>query len=220
MAEFETDYLAHYGVDGQKWGVRNGPPYPISRSSNGDKKNRIKNTAKKLYESHKQKRAENKENAKKNARKLLKKFVRNHPELLPAFAAGMTRDEVDDVIKNIEYDRKLNQIRDYELDRKWRNRQRTANNIGTVSSLINNSKNLYNNSIEIANHLRPADKQIRKIGEKKEADRSQIIKIVRTGTAKQVFDNLPNLTSKELQDAMSRLNYQDQLNKRMTSSKE
>lgn len=24
-------YLSHYGVKGQKWGVRNGPPYPLKR---------------------------------------------------------------------------------------------------------------------------------------------------------------------------------------------
>lgn len=28
----EKDYLAHHGVDGQKWGVRHGPPYPLSGS--------------------------------------------------------------------------------------------------------------------------------------------------------------------------------------------
>lgn len=26
-----TDYLMHHGVDGQKWGVKNGPPYPLDR---------------------------------------------------------------------------------------------------------------------------------------------------------------------------------------------
>lgn len=31
--------LAHHGVKGQKWGVRNGPPYPIDRSENGGLKN-------------------------------------------------------------------------------------------------------------------------------------------------------------------------------------
>ena len=29
-------YLAHYGIKGQKWGVRNGPPYPLDRISNGN----------------------------------------------------------------------------------------------------------------------------------------------------------------------------------------
>lgn len=24
-----SDYLSHHGIKGQKWGVRNGPPYPI-----------------------------------------------------------------------------------------------------------------------------------------------------------------------------------------------
>jgi len=25
------DYLEHHGVKGQKWGVKNGPPYPLYR---------------------------------------------------------------------------------------------------------------------------------------------------------------------------------------------
>lgn len=35
--------LAHHGIKGQKWGVRNGPPYPLNRS----KSNGLKNAAKK-----------------------------------------------------------------------------------------------------------------------------------------------------------------------------
>lgn len=26
-------YLAHHGIDGQKWGIRNGPPYPLDRET-------------------------------------------------------------------------------------------------------------------------------------------------------------------------------------------
>lgn len=38
MAEFETDYLAHHGIKGQKWGVRRTPqqlgyPAPVKRKS-------------------------------------------------------------------------------------------------------------------------------------------------------------------------------------------
>lgn len=27
--DFYTGYLMHHGIQGQKWGVRNGPPYPL-----------------------------------------------------------------------------------------------------------------------------------------------------------------------------------------------
>lgn len=30
--DFYNDYIAHHGIKGQKWGVRNGPPYPLNRS--------------------------------------------------------------------------------------------------------------------------------------------------------------------------------------------
>lgn len=26
------DYLSHHGIEGQRWGVRNGPPYPLKES--------------------------------------------------------------------------------------------------------------------------------------------------------------------------------------------
>lgn len=32
----DSSTLCHYGVKGMKWGVRNGPPYPIDRSNEGD----------------------------------------------------------------------------------------------------------------------------------------------------------------------------------------
>lgn len=33
--------LRHYGVKGMKWGVRNGPPYPIARDENGAPKKTV-----------------------------------------------------------------------------------------------------------------------------------------------------------------------------------
>ena len=34
--ELSETYLEHHGVQGQKWGVRNGPPYPLSRQKKGN----------------------------------------------------------------------------------------------------------------------------------------------------------------------------------------
>ena len=35
---FYKDYLMHHGVKGQKWGVRNGPPYPLTEKTSKIKK--------------------------------------------------------------------------------------------------------------------------------------------------------------------------------------
>ena len=45
-SNFPEEMLRHYGIDGQKWGVRNGPPYPLERGRHRkatvvDKANRI-----------------------------------------------------------------------------------------------------------------------------------------------------------------------------------
>jgi len=34
--KLEDDVLVHHGIKGQKWGVRNGPPYPLDRSKKSD----------------------------------------------------------------------------------------------------------------------------------------------------------------------------------------
>ena len=34
----DNDYLAHHGIKGQRWGVKNGPPYPLSEWSASEKK--------------------------------------------------------------------------------------------------------------------------------------------------------------------------------------
>ncbi len=35
-----NDYLAHHGVLGQKWGKRNGPPYPLNASDHSSSENK------------------------------------------------------------------------------------------------------------------------------------------------------------------------------------
>lgn len=32
---YESNYISHHGIKGQSWGVRNGPPYPLKRTSSG-----------------------------------------------------------------------------------------------------------------------------------------------------------------------------------------
>jgi AAA+ superfamily predicted ATPase len=50
-----------------------------------------------------------------------------------------------------------------------------------------------------------------KIGEAKKQDRSAIEKILKTGSAQDIYDIRESISAKELSDAMSRLNYEQQM---------
>lgn len=45
---FKEDSLAHHGIEGQKWGVRNGPPYPLKAGDHSPAEKRAMN----MYNKH------------------------------------------------------------------------------------------------------------------------------------------------------------------------
>ena len=218
MDEFSEEFLAHHGIKGQKWGIRR-TPEELGHKPKGTKK---KSAVKEYINKQKELRAAKKGSAKEEARKLLKDYLRRHPKKLARYGKILTKDEVQDVIKDIEFDRKLKEIRAQEIENGWKKVKRLADNVGTMANLLSNAKNLYNNYTDIYNalHRDEPDKQRTKIGEKPEKkeepkeDRSAIEKIVSSGTAEQVLTNISSMTSKELATAMTRLNYQDQLRDR------
>ena len=61
--DFESDYLAHHGILGQKWGVKNGPPYPlgVSNHSQSEKKAGWKKSLKDSYIGAMDKKAANRQ---------------------------------------------------------------------------------------------------------------------------------------------------------------
>lgn len=51
--QYESNWLAHHGVKGQKWGVQNGPPYPLSSNvSTGKELKKIAKVANKHFKSN------------------------------------------------------------------------------------------------------------------------------------------------------------------------
>ena len=42
LKKFEADHLAHHGIKGQQWGVRNGPPYPLDQKEHNKVVNKVK----------------------------------------------------------------------------------------------------------------------------------------------------------------------------------
>ena len=67
----DNTYLEHHGILGQKWGKRQGPPYPLDASdhSASEKKAGWKESLKASYKQHKEQRKHDKEASKFNYRK-------------------------------------------------------------------------------------------------------------------------------------------------------
>lgn len=112
LHEAVSDILSHHGREGQKWGVRNGPPYPLNREG-----------LRAFRENHKRKKLERR-----------KKKIMNDPELITKNADMFTRDELETSLE------KLRLINDFKreagLTKKLsRKKRRMANN---PSSLLNN----------------------------------------------------------------------------------
>lgn len=126
----DLDSLEHHGVKNQKWGEKNGPPYPLSRGKDGRvtqtqkkkkqsliarakanhrKKVMAKERAKKAAERKKQKAKEAEENLSKEElrEKLLKstdpKFIAKHMDLLET-------KEIKDRLDRIDTEAKLKKL--------------------------------------------------------------------------------------------------------------
>ena len=79
------DYLAHHGILGQKWGQRNGPPYPLDANAHSAAEKRLKGKNDGKLESWKKKRREKSRIVKAEKAKLAKVdnvLGQKYPDLL------------------------------------------------------------------------------------------------------------------------------------------
>lgn len=119
----ENDELYHHGVKGQKWGERNGPPYPLESNvskSNAKRKfdtgkitekaksaaNSIKKSVKSVTDSAKEKAAERKE--KSDAEKERKKEVEEQTSAKKKDPSKMTNDELKEAISRMNLEKAYN----------------------------------------------------------------------------------------------------------------
>lgn len=119
-----NDYLEHHGTIGQKWGVRNGPPYPLAggglraaierRKAARAEKAEAKKRKKKGQMLQKAKKAKAKEREKeekqKQAReKLIQKYMED-PAKLYKHRKKFTKEELDKANERFETEKKLYQL--------------------------------------------------------------------------------------------------------------
>ena len=146
---YKSDELYHHGILRQKWGVRHGPPYPLSRQHNaiGEKARRRAaasgSSSKRRQEEAAQRRAKQDVLNRGSARQVLQ-YHRENP---------ISNSELEAAIKRIEFENKL-----IELDRTSRvtalNRlEQVQKYTDIVSKLIANVSSIIGSSSTIGKRL-------------------------------------------------------------------
>lgn len=149
----EKDYLAHHGIKGQKWGVEHGPPYPVRRGAGGAPKKTsiIKSRLKASSEARAEKRAVKKEESAKEKHEKLKQQVIKHPKDLYKLQNEFSKSEIESIIKDIEFDRKIKDVRTVEIKRGMEAYGRLKEASQITFQFMDNAKKIYNILAEVNN---------------------------------------------------------------------
>lgn len=181
--DHDENYLAHHGILGQKWGVRRYQNYDGSLTSLGRKhrglnekgsksagdgvKKAVK-TIQKAQQKRRAERAEEMEAARKVARQkaaeekaarelkereALKQRIRNHPSDMYKYRNQLTKDEAKELIDQIEWDRKMADIKFDEYKRFNARAREVASTVTTTATILNQGLSIYNNTALIYNAM-------------------------------------------------------------------
>ena len=226
--DFESDYLMHHGILGQKWYHRNGPPYPLDAKdhsaaekkagwmkslSGAIKDHKKKKQRTKALEKARQVRAEKKtyEDEKQKALKSGKAS-----EILK-FKGDLTNQELQSAVARLDWEKRLGEISAKEQKSNWDKMDDLMNKVGKVTDYVNKSVNAYD-AIKRATKIFDSSKD-NKDKEKKERD-EMMDKIVNSRNIKLIKKYAPLMTNKELNAAMKGVDYKKELEEDYKSEKE
>ena len=180
------EFLAHYGTKNMKWGQRNYQNYDGSLTSEGRRHYGIgpprgsKEALKKKAQEEKatrrsEKKAERQARKAERSKKVTMEYLRDHPKQIYRHRKELDEADVRKLVSQIEFDRKLKDIRDSEVQRGWAKVKRFSDNVNTVSSLLDSGKKIANIALDVNNALYDNGvgdrKRYRKLGDKAKDDK-------------------------------------------------
>lgn len=168
------NYLAHHGIKGQKWGDRNGPPYPLRPGAHSvaEKKHKTKGILGSMRESlaRRHKAAEKKNEIKRKERlvKDLQKEERRREDYEQAkeravksgkasdvlrFQGDLTNQQLQEAVSRIRFENDLKKFSREEKPDVWSRMDRASSRLNTAGTLLNNIVTVGSNASKIKKSL-------------------------------------------------------------------
>lgn len=156
------NYLVHHGRLGQKWGVQNGPPYPLTRNAvqkayTGQKKKR---GVLGYIQERKEKKAaeEEKEKARHDADKERVLREGTASEVLK-YANEISNQELSNALNRIKWTNQLIDLSREEMSSGWKTIDQVMKKVGNVKDWAKVSLELYKTMDEAINILSKEQKK-------------------------------------------------------------
>ena len=168
------DYLVHEGVPHMKWGVRNGPPYPLDRTDSGQISKKQERAAARLQRKEDREAAKVKKRADKKAVQTLKKQKNVDPDkmtdeekesmkkevkrsknipIMMKYSDLFTTQEINDMANRIEAEQKLKKLNTSQVQKGFDFIKKQSNNLNTIVTAYDNVKKantMYNELMDLA----------------------------------------------------------------------
>ena len=233
--DYESNYLAHHGILGMKWGQRNGPPYPLSakmhsaaekaagwRKSLAEKseaKKKKKRQAQALQKAR-EARAENirKEKEKKAYEEDKQKALKSGKASdILKYKGDLTNKELQDAVSRLDWEKKLSDLSEREVKTGWDTMDAIMKKADKITDYVNSSSRLYT---AITNALKPFKKKEDNDEEQKKKRNEAIQEVIDSRDKKLIKRYAPIMTNKELSNALAGLKSQDAYDEMFKSEKQ
>ena len=191
--DFQSNYLMHHGILGQKWGKKNGPPYPLDANdhSSSEKKAGWRDSLKAKKEA--KKKAKQQKVALEKARKakvekakqakLQKEYEENKQKVLTSgkasevykYQGAMSNKELGDAVQRIRWETELRQMAEKEKKSDFEKLDDIMKKAKTVTDWARTGKEAYNLIAEYHNAFKAKEDKDRwpKIGSDEKKDKKK-----------------------------------------------
>lgn len=223
---YEDHYFAHHGILGQKWGDKNGPPYPLDP---GDHSAREKKSGwiKSLKTRHaEKKKKKQRQQALEKARvakvekakqaQLAKEFEEKKQEVLRSGKASeilkykgqMTNDEMQRAIARINFESQLHGLSQKEQMTGMQKIDKIMDNVGTITNWVNKAANAYD----------AVDRILKKVNG--EEDKESILqKAIKSEDLEKINKYRKDMSFSQLAQALNKVNKGKELDEMLNASR-